>query len=261
MSMSATSAAGFKEFVARYQIAIFVLLALLISWASVVPMQGGLIPHGPMIAAFIVLAVVPGRRGVSELWRQMSRWRVGWKWYLIAPAIYITIHLLALAGSLALGAEIVNTAHLRSLPAYLGLFVPLLFFGGQWEEPGWMGYLQRRLQERRPASPLLAALVATPIRMIWHTPLLLYGTIPWHDYIFTSLALHITLTWLYNRTGSVLIPMICHLFSNVAFATVYPMIAPADQGRYWALFITAQCLLAAGVALSTRGRLGVKSRE
>jgi hypothetical protein len=44
----------------RYQMALFVLLTLLISWAFVIPADGGLIPYGPMIAAFIVLAVVGG---------------------------------------------------------------------------------------------------------------------------------------------------------------------------------------------------------
>jgi hypothetical protein len=62
--------------------ALFVLLTLLISWAFVIPADGGLIPYGPMIAAFIVLAVVGGRRGVTGRWAQMIRWCVGWKWYV-----------------------------------------------------------------------------------------------------------------------------------------------------------------------------------
>jgi uncharacterized protein len=114
----------------------------------------------------------------------MIRWRVGWKWWLIAPGVLIAAHLCALAIHLALGAEIVNTAHLESLSAYLGaIVVPLLLLGGQWEEPGWMGYAQRRYQERFVQSVLLATLVVGVIRMIWHTPLLAYGTIPWYDYL------------------------------------------------------------------------------
>jgi hypothetical protein len=37
----------------------------------------GVISYGPMIAAFIVLAVVAGRGCVAGLWKQMTLWRVG----------------------------------------------------------------------------------------------------------------------------------------------------------------------------------------
>ena len=40
-----------------------------------------------MLTAFLVLALVSGRRGVRELWQQMTRWRVGWRWYVVAPGI------------------------------------------------------------------------------------------------------------------------------------------------------------------------------
>jgi hypothetical protein len=36
-------------------------------------------------------------------------------------------------------------AHVGSLPVYLSATV-LLLLGGQWEEPGWMGYAQRRIR-------------------------------------------------------------------------------------------------------------------
>jgi hypothetical protein len=53
----------------------------------------------------------------------------------------------ALMINIALGARIVNTAHVESLPACLSVTVlPLLLLGGQYEEPGWMGYAQRHRQ-------------------------------------------------------------------------------------------------------------------
>jgi hypothetical protein len=42
---------------------IFILLSYLISWAFVIPAGGALISYGPMLAAFLVLAAVSGRRG------------------------------------------------------------------------------------------------------------------------------------------------------------------------------------------------------
>jgi hypothetical protein len=79
-------------------------------------------------------------------------------------------------------------------------------------------------------SVLKATLVVGILRIIWHTPLLAYGTVPWYDYIFGIFALQIILTWLCNGSGaSVLIAMIAHLFSNVMTATIKPLFSPADQ--------------------------------
>ena len=254
------SGRGLKAFTARHQMVLFVLLTLIISWSFVIPADGALIPYGPMIAAFIVLAVVAGRSGVAGLWKQMTRWRVGWKWWLLAPGVLIAVHVCALMINIALGARIVNTAHVSSLPIYLSATVlPLLLLGGQWEEPGWMGYAQRRYQERFITSVLKATLVVGIIRVIWHTPLLAYGAIPWYDFVFGIFALQIIFTWLYNGSGaSVLIAMIAHLFSNVMTATLKPLFRPADQERYWLIMIAVEFLIAIGVLIATRGRLGLK---
>ena len=97
------------------------------------------------------------------------------------------------------------------------------------------------------------------IRLIWHTPLLMYGTIPWYDYLFATFALQIFFTWLYNRTdGSMLIPMVCHLFSNVLLATMYPLFSGADQGQYWMLMVIAECVIMSGIVIGTSGILGRK---
>jgi hypothetical protein len=154
----------------RHQMVILVLLTYLISWSFVIPTDGGLISYGPMIAVFIVLAVAHGRRGIADLWKQMTRWRAGWKWWLLAPGVLIGIHLCALMINIALGARIVDTTHVASLPVYLsGTVLPLLLLGGQWEEPGWMGYAQHHFQARFIQSVLKATLIVGILRIIWHT--------------------------------------------------------------------------------------------
>ena len=254
------SGRGLRAFAVRHQMVLFVLLTYLISWSFVIPADGGLIPYGPMIAAFIVLAVVTGRGGVPGLWKQMTRWRVGWKWWLLAPGVLIVMHLCAFMINIALGARIVSTAHIGSMPVYLSATVlPLLLLGGQWEEPGWMGYAQRHCQDRIVGSVLKATLVAGIIRVIWHTPLLVYGTIPWYNFVFGIFALAIIFAWLYNGAGaSVLIVMVAHLFSNVLFATMRPLFSPADQERYWLILDMAEVVVALGLLIATRGRLGLK---
>jgi hypothetical protein len=260
LDADAASSGGLSAFTTRHQMVLVVLLTYLISWSFVIPADGGLIPYGPMIAAFIVLAAVTGRGGVAGLWKQMTRWRVGWKWWLLAPGVLIAVHLCALMINIALGAKIVNTTHVASLPAYLSATVlPLLLLGGQWEEPGWMGYAQRRYQERFTESVLKATLAVGIIRIIWHTPLMAYGTIPWSSYIFGTFALQIICTWLYNGAGaSVLMAMIAHLFSNLMTATMRPLFSPADEARYWLIMNTVEFLVAMGVLIATRGRLGLR---
>jgi hypothetical protein len=175
--------------------------------------------------------MVGGRDRVAGLWKQVTRWRVGWKWWLLAPGVLTAVHLCAVVINIALGARIVGLVHVASLPVYLTATVlPLRLLGGQWEEPSWMGYAQRHYQARLIGSVLKATLIVGIIRMIWHTPLLAYGTIPWFDYLFRISALRIVFTWLYNGVGaSVLIVMVGHLFSTLMTATVKPLFSPAEK--------------------------------
>lgn len=122
-----------------------------------------------------------------------------------------------------------------------------------------MGYAQHHFQARFIQSVLKATLIVGILRIIWHTPLLAYGTIPWYDYIFGTFALQIICTWLYNGAGaSVLIAMIAHLFSNLLTATVKPLFSTADQERYWLIMVAVECLTALGILIATQGRLGLQ---
>jgi hypothetical protein len=53
------------------------------------------------------------------------------------------------------------------------------------------------------------------IRTAWHLPLMLSGSIYWSDIVLV-IAFQIVLTWLFNRTGGVVLAvMLCHLVNNV----------------------------------------------
>jgi hypothetical protein len=245
-----------RRVLVRHQVPVFVALALLLSWAFIPVADGGLLPHGPLLAALIVLALVAGRRGVADLGRQLVRWRVPWAWYFVAPGVFLAMHGIAFAVATGLGVERSAGGPALSAGAWLAICLPLVLAGGQWEEPGWLGYLVHRLQDIRHA-PLLVLLVAGLVRVAWHTPLVLAGTIPWYDFALGIFALQIILMWLYNRTGgSLLIPMICHLFSNLTMATVLPLLAETDRGLYWLVFSVVEAAVGLGILLATRGRLG-----
>lgn len=251
-----------RQIFSRYSTLIFFILAYVISWSSVIPMNGAILPWGPAIAAVIVLALTSGRRGLSEIWQQMIHWRVCWIWYLIAPGLVLLYTLAAFAVSSLLGATMVNMAGMTASVVLL-TSLQLLFFGGQWEEPGWSGFALPRLQSRfadRPGGILLASLILGVLRAGWHLPLVLYGHIPWYDIVFLPLAFQFLITWQYNRTrGSVLIVMLFHFTSNLMGAFLNSQFIGSDLTLYYGLFIAFAWVAVLVILLKEGKSLGLRS--
>lgn len=226
-----------RLFVSRHSLGLFFLLAYVMGWSAVIPLKGGLVPYGPMLAGIIVLANTQGRSGVTDL----VRWRGDYAWYLIAPGFVVLFHLGAFGLNLLLGAHVTSADHLRSLNAILLLILPLVLSGGMWEELGWSGYALPKLQERfsnRKNGLLMATFVLFILRMAWHIPLVLYGTIPWYELLFYNVALQFLISWLYTWSDrSVPITMLCHLASNVMYSFMVPLFSGTDQSQYQMLFI------------------------
>jgi len=219
-------------------------LAWLISWAWVIPLaataqtvyQGrGWPTHlpslaGPLVAAFIVTGCTTGRAGARDLVARMSRWRIGWRWWLMAcsPLGFLGVALLGMA---AVGASIPPTrdfARFSGVPAGLGVVVVALLIiaiNGFGEETGWRGYALPELQRR--FSPLAATLILSAGWAIWHVPMFFlldsYGKFSAPMLLVFAFGLAcgaVVLTWLYNHTGgSVLAVVVWHGLYNVAGAT------------------------------------------
>lgn len=243
-----------RRTVARHPLTSFFVLAYLLSWWPAPLSEGLLLSYGPAIAAVLVLAASRGRTGLAELWSQMRKWRVGWRWYLIAPGLILSYLATALGISLLLGATITNTDVL-TFGVVGSLVFELALFGGMWEEPGWSGYSLPALQARfggQPYGLLKANLVMGAMRAVWHVPLVVYGHIPWFEAVIFSFALQFIITWLYNRTqGSVPIVMLAHLTSNViGGGIVVQLFSGEDLTLYNIVFVSAAGLVA--VALNSR---------
>ena len=169
-------ASSLHRIILRFPLTIFFLLTYLFSWWSI-PF-GGQIPHGPALAALLVLAMSEGRFGLATLWRQFTHWRVGWYWYLAAPGIIVLYHLLALTLNLLQGATALNPLAAQGWQPQV-MLLTLLLLGGEWEELGWSGYALPHLQERfahLAYGPLLAGLIVGGFRAVWHLPLMAYVT-------------------------------------------------------------------------------------
>jgi uncharacterized protein len=242
----------------HHPLTIFFIAAYALSWWSIPFADGGLLPHGPFLAAIIVLALTKGKAGLGEFLRRITSWRGRWYWLLIGPGLVIAYLVLALGINLLLGASITNTSHLHSFaPTFLMLFL----LGGMWEEPGWSGYALPMLQERfsnQPFGQLKASLLMGVLRAGWHIPLVISGAIPWYDVVFFAMAFQFIISWLFNRThGNVLIVMLFHLTSNVVGGGfMVPLFSGSDHARYYQLFIAMAWLLAIPLAWSNKWSMG-----
>jgi len=251
-----------RSFVSRHPVASFLVAAYVIFWASWAPVLFlGAPPRlfsaigavlGLALPAFLVTAVTDGKAGVRDLMRRALRWRVGLGWYLLATlaipvgALLLSPIFLGLAPLQAVG----DNWHLMFtafLPQLLLALVTVQFF----EELGWAGFVQHRLQARRGA--LKASLLVALAFAFLHLPTYLRAPVSRESVVRDlsvlaivipfAIVFRILIAYAYNRTAyAVLIAAITHASFNEAS----DLIAPNIQGPL------AQILAFASTALLAR---------
>jgi uncharacterized protein len=264
MTYDLRSTSPVRAFAARRPVLTYLILTFGLGWAFLMPpalmhsdnltlfvLPTALIAQ--LGAAVLVTALADGRDGVRALLRRTFRWRVNPVWYLVAafglPALAVTVAV-AVRGSAAISDPSAALAFLTGLAV-----VPLI---NLWEETGWMGFVQTRLQHRHGA--LVAALLTAPLFALIHLPLQIANppaqlALSMGILVVLAVPFRIVVGWIHNRTGgSVLLAAVFHASFNVATSSV--LFAGLVPG-YDALTITAAVLVVwavAAVAL-TRGRL------
>ena len=88
--------------VRRHPLVAFFVLTYALTW-GVLPL-GIFGATGPLLAALIMIAITEGRAGLRALGSQMSRWRVGWRWYAVAIGLPLAVFRFIVALNVALGA-------------------------------------------------------------------------------------------------------------------------------------------------------------
>jgi membrane protease YdiL (CAAX protease family) len=176
---------------------------------------------GPPISA----AVVTWLQGESvRAWaRQISRWRVGWPWWIAAFGIPVAIIAVTTGILVAIGGP-VNPAQLSASPGLIAVvfIFGLTVSGGLNEEPGWRGFAQPYLNDRY--SALTASLIVGIVWAVWHLPYFFIPITPHSGFTPVNqvgwfagiILLSVILAWAYNNTGSVLIVMVLHAMVNTA---------------------------------------------
>jgi uncharacterized protein len=264
-----------RSFISRHPVASFLVAAYVIFWASWAPVLFlGAPPRifsavGAVLGlagpAFLVTAATDGKAGVRDLLRRTLRWRVGIGWYLLA-ALAIPI------GALLLAPIILGLAPLQAfgenwlvlfttfLPQLLLALATVQFF----EELGWAGFVQHRLQARHGA--LKAALLVALAFAFLHLPTYLRTPISGASAVRDlsvlaivipfAIAFRILIAYAYNRTAyAVLIAAITHASFNEASE----LIAPNVQGPLaQALAFASTALLALLAGVVSKGALSYR---
>ena len=180
--------------------------------------------YGPILAAFIVLAVTRKKEGVLELLKSMGKVNVKVKWYVAIVLLPLIITLTSAGICLLYGTDLTNLFN----PGMVPLLVLLMFLNttltSGLEEPGWRGYALPKLQENYTANK--SSIVLGLIWAIWHYPFLVYlnfvqlGTGPFLSVLaiigFTASIVggSILFSWVYNNTKSVFMAILFHGLMN-----------------------------------------------
>jgi membrane protease YdiL (CAAX protease family) len=276
-----------NSFLARHSLVWYFLFAFGFSWLLFLP---GLLTYygvislsddivrllaiagllGPILSGFIMTAFTEDGPGIARLLRRMVRLRVGLRWYVFA--------LFGLPAAMTL-ATLMRPAALESFDisarpfflVYLRAFISMVLIGGPlFEEPGWTGFAQPRLQ--RLYGPLIGGLILGSLWALWHLPGFLIPSqdvadIPPRatvlDFVVFALALmglRLIIIWVVNNTGnSIFMAILLHASWNTFYATALVRLfrSPIVVGSYANLAIAA-CALALLLIAVTRGRMSYR---
>jgi membrane protease YdiL (CAAX protease family) len=174
---------------------------------------------GLLLPALVITRIVDGPEGLRALWGRAVRVRVPLRWYalaLVGVPVATTALTVALFGAPALTASTLLSALGYGL--VLQFFIVLLS-NNWWEELGWMGFVQARLQDRH--GPARAALLVAPLFALQHVSLvvgnpLLLGVIFMVVLALVAVPFRALQGWVYNRTGSLFAVALVHAAGNAA---------------------------------------------
>jgi uncharacterized protein len=245
--------------VARHQLAAFFLLAFGGAWLLWLPGVVGVGGAG----AFVLLAlgalapftaavlVIRSSGGDLRGWLAgLLAWRVPARFWIFALGVPVAL-LVVVNAVLALTGTPIDLGLLaQRVPAYFATFAVVATVGGGLEEPGWRGFALPRLQRR--FSPLAATAILGLAWGIWHVPL--YGPL---GFVLPAV-LAVYYTWLYNRSGSVLL---CVLLHGSFTPAIDNLVLTADSLTVDLVILGTVVAGAALLVAATRGRLGLPRPE
>lgn len=229
-----------KPWLRKYALVVYFILAYAVTWSIQIPLalsSRGLIEtqipkqihylgaFGPLIAAFIVIALTEGKVGVRALASRWFKWRVQFRYYAFAVLAPIALFILAvLINRVVSGAwsdlSLLGEADYLPYLGPLGALLLWFFTYGFGEETGWRGYALPHLQRKYSAAT--ATLILAVLWAFWHVPAFFYrdtyvqmGVLGFPIFLVSITFATMVFTWLYNSTrGSLLLVILFHAFFN-----------------------------------------------
>jgi len=217
----------------------------------------------PAAAGLLVTARTGGAPAVRLLVGRLAVWRVRPRWYVAALLIPVIEKIIVDIVGLLLGRTtptlLVSALTMAAVAVPLVVLVPALI-----EELGWRGYaVQTALDGGR--SVAWATLGVGCLFFLFHVPLYLpghlYHGLPFWPLPLTALASSVFLTWIYLRTGSVLLAGLMHASFNASV----PLTWGLDPTWAWQARAVVLTLLAAALVVHvlrrTTGRQPAESER
>ncbi len=225
----------------KYPICTYFVLTFIISWSGIVivslftgmpapsktfeaiaPIAMLPLVIGPAIVSLLLTGINYGREGFRNLFSRLFKWRINFKWYIFA---FFTLPILASISLFLLSQystdflpKIItseNKINLIITGLLVGIFLTL------FEEIGWTGFAIPELRKR--FNVFSAGLLLGALWGAWHFLPVFYGcgdVTGKFDFqlFYPGLFFHyaglipfrILMTWLYDKTGSLLLPWIMH---------------------------------------------------
>ncbi len=255
---------------------VFVVLAALISWFPWYTTGTGFLVFGPSIAGVIVMAMTRGKEGMRDMGQRALRWRVGFRWWVIALFFSGFILLVSIAINVVfLGGNIPSFAFLRQewylIPV---VFLVTMIGGPLGEEFGWRGFALPNLQRKWGA--VTASIIIGIVWALWHLPLFFQsdsiqaqiGVQLLPVYVIGEIILAIIITWVYNKTGGSLLVggIILHNADNFWASALLTndTVAGVQSGeqsqldiQLYILSVVVGLLVALVLAIATKWKLGL----
>lgn len=212
-----------SQFVKRYSLVIYFVLAYALSWAfypliKINAVYGVPALFTPALAAVIVSGIVGGRAQVGSLLKKITIWRVNITWYVVALGLPIVLSFIVALASRFFGGS--STLEFAPISA-LGMVVFVFVLG---EEIGWRGFAQPALEQR--FSPFVVAVILGILWGLWHLPNFFVPELPHYEiplaaFVVQTVGLSVIAAWLLKHSrGSVLIATLFHgSFNTFVFLT------------------------------------------
>lgn len=243
----------------RFQLPLFFLLSLIISWVIWVPQaavtlgitESAISPEsplmllsvwGPGLAAIIVTLLIAGKAGLHKLFHPIRYWSVGIQWYLFVLFYPAVIWLVGRAIDTLLGQSYELTIPILT---YFGpeqaMMVPVALLSAfpntLGEELGWRGFALPKLQAKHNA--LVSSIILGLLWGFWHIPLWIANGqmgLPLLVDVLTMVAPAILFTWVYNNTsGSLLLAWLFHWAITITQYFLAPLPTLTDDILKWGI--------------------------